>query len=90
MKIPSVNLRLATLAILFFGRLGALYIIPAGLVSYSRIYCGSHWPSDVITSIFLGLGATAVLLVALDALWRRCGTRCLPAVHARHPGLFTA
>src|SRR5579864_2015918 len=33
------NSLLATLAILFFGRRGAWYIIPAGLISYSRIYC---------------------------------------------------
>src|SRR6476619_4940539 len=32
------NTVIATMAILFFGRLGALYLVPAGIVSSSRIY----------------------------------------------------
>jgi undecaprenyl-diphosphatase len=80
----------ALVAVCFFGVRAVWTFGAAMLVSYSRIYVGSHWPSDVLTSIFLGLGSTLLLLATLDALWRRCGDACVPAIHARHPSLFTA
>ena len=73
----------------FYRRWGWLAFIPALLVGYSRIYTGSHFPSDVLTSIFLGLGTTLFLLAGLEWLWRKFGGRLLPQVHNRHPSLFT-
>jgi len=73
----------------FYRRWGWLAFIPALLVGYSRIYTGSHFPSDVLTSIFLGLGTTLFLLAGLEWLWRKFGGRFLPQVHDRHPSLFT-
>lgn len=80
----------ALLAACFYGRRMAWGFAIAALVSYSRIYVGVHWPSDVVTSIFLAFGSTLLLLAGLDALWRRCGAVWWPAVQARHPGLLTA
>ncbi len=80
----------ALVAVCFFGVRAAWVFVVAALVGYSRIYVGAHWPSDVITSIFLGLGTGALLLAGLDALWRRRGARWLPSVHRLHPSLFTA
>lgn len=73
----------------FYRRWGWLAFIPALLVGYSRIYTGSHFPSDVLTSIFLGLGTTLFLLAGLEWLWRQHGGRVLPQIHDRHPSLFT-
>jgi undecaprenyl-diphosphatase len=82
------NTVIATMAILFFGRPGALYIIPAGIVSYSRIYCGSHWPSDVIVSIVLGVGFSLILASIANLIYQRLTSKWLPKFYRRHPSLF--
>ena len=74
----------------FFRRRGWLAFLPATAVGYSRIYTGAHWPSDVLVSIFLGLGSSLLLLSALGGLWRQHGARFFPALHARHPSLLPA
>jgi undecaprenyl-diphosphatase len=80
----------AFVALCIFGARAAWLLGIAALVSYSRIYVGVHFPSDVITSIFLAGGTTLLLMAGLDALWRRRGARWLPEVHARHPRLLAA
>jgi undecaprenyl-diphosphatase len=57
----------------------AAFLTVAALVSYSRVYVGDHWPSDVIAGALLGcligLGGR-ILFRRLDARWggvRRAG-----------------
>jgi undecaprenyl-diphosphatase len=83
----SNNFAIATVVTIFYRRWGWLAFLPAALVSYSRIYVGSHWPSDVLASCFLGAGIAVLLVSALDACWRRWGGRVFPALAARHPSL---
>jgi undecaprenyl-diphosphatase len=74
----------------FYRRRGWLAFIPALLVAWSRIYTGSHWPTDIVISLLLGLGSTLLLLCGLEWLWRRIGARALPAIHRAHPSLLSA
>lgn len=81
------NSIVATLAILFFGRLGALYIIPAAIVAYSRIYCGVHWPSDVFVSAILGIGFALLIAGVAATLYRSITRRFWPDFYLAHPSL---
>jgi undecaprenyl-diphosphatase len=84
------TISVALVAACFYRRWGWLSFIPALLVGYSRIYTGSHWPSDIVVSIFLGLGATLLLLSLVAWLWQKFGARLLPAIHRANPSLLPA
>ncbi len=83
----SNNFALATVVAVFYRRWGWLAYFPAALVSYSRIYVGSHWPLDVLVSCFLGAAGALLVVAALEACWRRWGARVLPSLRAAHPSL---
>lgn len=78
----------ATVITLFYRRWGCLAFLPAALVAYSRIYVGSHWPTDVSVSCLLGVGIALLSVAAMSALWRKFGGRWLPRVSAAHPELL--
>jgi undecaprenyl-diphosphatase len=82
------NTIITVFAILFFGRLGMLYLIPAAVVCYSRVYCGSHWPSDVIVSIVMAIGFSLLIAALMRFLYKRLIRKCAPNVFAMHPSLF--
>ena len=77
----------AMIAGLLFRR-GWLAFIPALVVSYSRIYTGSHWPSDVAAGIFIGCAVGLSSLALAEWIWRRFGERIAPGAFARHPSLL--
>ena len=79
----------AVVGLMFFGLQAWWLVVIAALVSLSRIYVGSHWPSDVLVSIFIGCGSTLLLLVIVNALWKCFGGKVLPRVHGQYPSLFS-
>ena len=82
------NFAAAMVLAVFYRRRGWLYLPIAAAVGYSRIYTGSHWPSDVFASAFLGCGLGLLAVVSIEGLWRRFGGVIAPALHRRNPSLI--
>ena len=82
------NVLIGTMCVLFFRRWGWLYFIVAASVSYSRIYLGAHWPSDVLGTAFLAVGAAFLTVALAELIWKRWAPRWAPGLFARHPRLI--
>jgi len=84
------NVALAMVGCAVFGR-WALWLWPwAALVSYSRIYVGSHYPSDILGSWLVALFYSYFILKTSEWLWRKYAPERWPKFHAAHPLLFPA
>ena len=84
------NVALAMVGCAVFGRWALLLWPWALLVSYSRIYVGSHYPSDIFGSWLVALFYSYFILKTVEWLWRTQAPRKCPGLYARHPVLFPA
>ena len=82
------NVALAMVGCAIFGRWALLLWPWAALVSYSRIYTASHYPSDILGSWLVALAYSYFIMKTAAWLWRRYAPKKCPKLHARHPVLF--
>jgi undecaprenyl-diphosphatase len=84
----SNTMAVALVATLFYPRRGWLAIFAALAVGYSRLYTGSHWPSDVAASVFLGAGLGVAGALLAELAWCKLAPRWLPALVKKYPSLL--
>src|SRR6185503_12290262 len=71
----------------YFRRSWRVMLPLACLVSFSRIYNGVHYPSDVLAGAILGAGYAVAGIWAFNALWRWAGQRWFPLWWQHAPSL---
>jgi membrane-associated phospholipid phosphatase len=84
----TTNSVIAVFCTLFYRRWGWLYWFVTAAVGYSRIYLGSHWPSDIIATFFVAVGEALLLLGLFELIWKSAGRKWMPQLFARHPSLI--
>ena len=64
------------------------FVLPLGIaVSFSRVYNGVHYPSDVLVGFLLGAVYGFSGLIAISTLWSSLGKKFFPKGHGRLPNL---
>jgi len=82
------NVALALISCAIFGRWAWFLWLWAALVSYSRIYTGSHYPSDILGSWIVASAYAYFIVKMAEWLWQRYAPQKFPQLYARHPLLF--
>jgi membrane-associated phospholipid phosphatase len=77
-----------TVFFIYYRRRAWPVLIPAVLVSFSRVYNGVHFPTDVLVGAILGAATATGLVFGLDAAWRNTGRKFFPGCLERLPSLI--
>jgi membrane-associated phospholipid phosphatase len=78
----------ATMVLFLFYRKSVRFMLPlAFAVSFSRVYNGVHYPSDVLAGAIIGAGYAAAAATAIESAWQSAGKKWLPFWHAKLPVL---
>ena len=79
----------ATVLFIYYRR-SLRWMLPLSLaVAYSRLYTGSHYPTDVLAGAVLGIGYAGAIVWLANAYWHRHGWRWFPLWWAKLPSLVT-
>ena len=85
----AANWFAATMVLFIYYRRSAWVMLPGAiLVSFSRVYNGVHYPSDVLAGAILGAGYAAALVWGLAAFWFWAGPRWFPVWWKNMPSLL--
>ena len=84
----AANTFAATMVLFLFYRRSLWLMLPLALaVSFSRLYNGVHYPSDVLAGALIGAGYAAAAAIALESAWQCFGKKWFPRGHAKVPSL---
>lgn len=78
---------MAMVAFLFHQRSWRVMLPLAVAVSFSRVYNGVHYPSDVLAGAILGAGTGFAVVFMLNATWRCVGQKWFPLWYESRPSL---
>ena len=80
----------AMVAFLFHRRSWRVTLPLAVAISFSRIYNGVHYPSDVLAGAILGAGSGFIIVFTLNWIWHWVGPKWFPLWYAYLPSLVFA
>jgi 4-amino-4-deoxy-L-arabinose transferase-like glycosyltransferase len=84
----AANWFAAAMVLLIYARRSLWFTLPpAIIVSFSRVYNGVHYPSDVLAGAILGAGYAAAALWLLSTAWRTVGQKWFPLWWEKFPSL---
>jgi undecaprenyl-diphosphatase len=84
----AANMFAATMVLFLFYRKSIWFMLPLALgVSFSRVYNGVHYPSDVLAGAIIGAGYAVAAAIAIESAWQFFGKKWFPHWHAKVPSL---